>query len=469
MRLFQPDPAHPFQIARFLSFSSFVLILGTALILVIFISNYAREVFFKKNTNFALLLAENLNHQIFQRFTLPTLLGFGKIELKEPTQYQRLDQVIKSTIHSFHVLEVRIYNKEGEVSYATKSNLLGKKLLSKQDITKTVKFRKHFFVLEKKVSNIKAMFTLNFPPKSVILKTVYPLKAERTFGLKREPIMGILEFKQDISKDFETIVYFQWLIIVLFICSFLVLYLLLRGIINRAEVLLLERLREKEKLETALHKTEKLASMGRMVSAIAHEIRNPLGIIQSTSEFLYKKFEKENDSKAKFLKAIFEEATRLGRTVSDFLDYARPKDPRQEEVDLKELINKVFSFLEQELKSKQIDIYFEGRSFICIGDNDLLYRVFYNLILNSIQAIGKKGWIKVIFKSFENTVVIQDTGPGFEDKMIEKYLEPFFTTKEQGTGLGLAIVQNILEMHGAKFSLQNHSQGGEVRIHFKRC
>ncbi|MDQ7032981.1 MAG: ATP-binding protein [Desulfonauticus sp.] len=470
MRLLRPDPSHPFQIARFLSFSSFVLILSTAIILVIFVSNYAREIFFKKDTDFALLLAENLNHQIFQRFTLPTILGYGRVELKNPEQYKRLEEVIMSTIHSFHVLEVRIYNNQGEVAYATNKTLLGQKILDKSILKKTIQQRQHIFVLEKKISNLKALFTLNFPPQTVVLKTIYPLVAERTFGLKQRPIMGILEFKQDISNDFESIVYFQWLIVILFIFSFSILFLLLRSIINRAEELLLEKLKEKEKLKTELLRTERLASMGRMVSAIAHEIRNPLGIIQSTSEFLFKKFQKENNAQAKFLKAIYEESTRLSRTVNDFLDYARPKEPKQETVDLKQLVQKVLSFLQQELKDKKISIQIEGENFTCMGDKDLLYRVFYNLILNSIQALeqnqDKEKWIKIFFKPTHKEVHILDSGPGFEDKMLEKYFEPFFTTKDHGTGLGLAIVKNILNNHEAEIILQNHSLGARTIIRF---
>jgi signal transduction histidine kinase len=466
VRIFRPDPAHPFQFAKFVSLSSFLLILSTALLLSVFMSNYAREVLLKKNSDFALLLAENLNHQIFQRFTLPTIIGFGRVELKNKDQYERLDQVVKSTIHSFHVLEVKIFNNSGEVSYASNKKFLGEKLLSNLEVERAVEKREHFFILEKKISNLRAMFKLDFEPRTVVLRTIYPLKAERTFGLKKEPIMGILEFKQDISKDFETIVYFQWLIIAVFFSSFLVLYVLLRLIIKRAESLLLERLKEKEKLETELHRTEKLVSMGRMVSGIAHEIRNPLGIIQSTSEFLYQRFSKEDKAESKLIKAVYEEAKRLGKTVNDFLDYARPVEPRQELVDLKQIFEEIKGFLQGELEKKKVTLELEGESIYIEGDKHLLYRAFYNLILNSFQAVEEKGWIKVKFLASEKTIEILDSGPGFEPALLEKYLEPFFTTKDSGTGLGLAIVKNILEGHRASMLLDNHSQGGRIILKF---
>jgi two-component system, NtrC family, sensor histidine kinase HydH len=121
---FRADPAHPFQVAKFLSWGSLILILTMGLLLSIFMSNYARQTVMKKNHEFALLLAENLNHQIYQRFTLPTLIGFGRIQLKNEVQYERLEKTVLSTIHSFHVLEVRIYDSDGIVSFATNKDLL---------------------------------------------------------------------------------------------------------------------------------------------------------------------------------------------------------------------------------------------------------------------------------------------------------------------------------------------------------
>ena len=113
---FRVDPAHPFQLVKFLSISTLVLILGSSILMSIFMTNYAKSALLKKNTAFAQLLAENLNHQIYRRFTLPVVLGFGRVELKRKDQYERLEQVIESTIHSFHILDLRIYDEQNERS-----------------------------------------------------------------------------------------------------------------------------------------------------------------------------------------------------------------------------------------------------------------------------------------------------------------------------------------------------------------
>lgn len=460
--LFKADPARPFQFVKFLSWSSLVLILASILALSVFIANYARETIISKNHEFALLLAENLNHQIYQRFTLPTVLGFGRIELKQPAQYERLDQVISSTTHSFHVLEVRIYDIQGSVSYSTNRDLVGQTGLDDISVKNAVEHGNYSFKLQKKISNWMAMLKFSLEPDSIILRTVYPLRAERTLGIREESIMGILEFTQDITSDYETVIHFQWLIIAGSFTTSLILFVLLYMIILRTDKFLALRISEKEKLEKELHQNEKLASMGRMVASIAHEIRNPLGIIRSSSEILHGRAKKEGSPDARFLEAIFDESKRLSQTVNDFLDYARPKQPRMGKVDLIKVWNEMFSFLGIEIEKKGIVLEkdFPEQVFVS-GDKDLVYRAFYNIFVNALQAAPHNGTIKVIIVPGENPeVVVSDSGSGFESSMLDKYPEPFYTTKETGTGLGLAIAGSILNNHGAKIILANNEQGG---------
>ena len=116
----------PLSYARTLSWISLVLILFTSLGLSVVIANSARENLLTKQTDFALLLAENLNHQIYRRFTLPTALAFGRIALKQPTQYERLDQIVLSVIHGWQLKTLRIYDFQSVVAYSTDKEELGK-------------------------------------------------------------------------------------------------------------------------------------------------------------------------------------------------------------------------------------------------------------------------------------------------------------------------------------------------------
>ena len=463
---FRPDPAHPFQLAKFLSWGSLVLILTMGLFLSIFMANYARQSVMKKNHEFALLLAENLNHQIYQRFTLPTLIGFGRIQLKHEAQYDRLEKTILSTIHSFHVLEVRIYDSDGNVSFATNKELLGEERLGGRNVALAASQGRVSFEL------LKSFFAFHLEPESFVLRTVYPLRAERSLGSKKSgPIIGVLEFTQDITEDYETVVYFQWLITFVGFISSLILFLFLYAMIRRADTILADRASEKERLERELHLNEKLASMGRMVASIAHEIRNPLGIIRSSAEILHKKAVAENSANIRLLQAVFDESKRLSRIVNDFLDYARPKPPKLETLQVDQVLDRVLAFLEQELEKHLVEVRREyGPDVLVQGDKALLYRAFYNLIINGLQAMDGKGTMTVSAFRTENgpAVTITDTGPGLDPKLKDKYLEPFFTTKETGTGLGLAIVNTIITSHGGTLDLgRGEHGGGQVRVNLK--
>ncbi len=437
--------------------------------MVFIIGNYAKQTIMKKNQEFALLLAENLNHQIYQKFVLPTALGFGKIELKNPSQYERLDQVVQSTIHGFKVLNVRVYDLKNDVSYATEKSLINKKDLGGLVVKEAMNGQMNFEIVNKK--GIKWSFLeFHFPNQSYIMRTTFPLRIEQ--GLNPEsqgPIIGVLQFTQDITSDYKTVIYFQGVIAIIILVSSFILFFILYMMIRKADRIIAERALEKEKLERQLHQNEKLASMGRMLSSIAHEIKNPLGIIQSSSEFLYKRSLDQQNTINRLSRAIFEEATRLSRIVNDFLDYARPKQSKLSDVNLVEILQQVINFLSSEIEKQAIEIELDVPESIDIkGDHDHLYRAFYNIISNAFQAVKESGKIKIQWDSDRFELLFWDNGPGFDQVLLDKYLEPFYTTKDTGTGLGLAIVDNILKNHGAEITLDNAPEGGGlVKINFK--
>ncbi len=468
--LFKHDPAKPFQLVKFLSWSSLILILTSSIFLVVVLGNYAKRTVLQKDKEFALLLAENLNHQIYQRFTLPTVLGFGRVRLRDEAQYERLDQVVQSTIHGFKVLQVRVFDLQGKVSYSTEQEALGQEDVGGRAVKEGIQGKRGFEVLESGVSKW-AFWRFSLPEESYVLRTTFPLRTERSLVAKHQgPIVGVLQFTQDVTGDFETIAYFQLLIAVVALSSSLILFLLLYMIILRADRILAERFQEKEKLERRLHQNEKLASMGRMVASISHEIRNPLGIIQGSAELLQKKVGQESTPSQRLAKAIYEESQRLSRTVNDFLDYARPKQPNWQSINLSNLLQQCLSFIEPELRKKDVSVHWQMPEQLQMqGDSDLLYRAFYNILANSAQAIDSAGGsIAIIWQEASRQLVIRDSGPGFDPDLAERYLEPFYTTKDYGTGLGLAIVHNILQNHEAQLQLGSAPNGGgQVVITFK--
>lgn len=462
---FRVDPAHPFQLVKFLSISTLVLILASSSLMSVFMTNYAKRALLKKNTAFAQLLAENLNHQIYRRFTLPVVLGFGRVELKRKDQYERLEQVIESTIHSFHVRELRIFDEQSEVAYSTNVNQIGNTDMGGTEVREAIEKGERSFVLQNNLNVWDVVFAFDLQPGDVVLRTVHPLRAERDLRFRDQPgpLLGVLEFTQDITSDYETVLHLQRLIILTTFLGSAALYALIFFLIRKADRVLDERLRDKERLEKELQQNEKLASMGRMVASIAHEIRNPLGIIRSSAELLLKREKAQGGGNAGILEAIFHESKRLSQTVNDFLDYARPRQPSLEDVDLEKVVRHAVGFLTQEGQEHGVKVESTlPPGYMVQGDRDLLYRGFYNLISNAIQACDGGGQVSIVpvCSDGQTAVLVRDTGPGFDAKQLERYVEPFFTTKEKGTGLGLAITNSIFQIHGAELTLRNGENGG---------
>jgi len=471
----------PLQFVKVLTWTFLILILVSNLGLAVFLSKYAERVLLEKQKEFGLLLSENLSHQIFTRFTLPTIIGYGQISLRNPEQFTRLDQVVRSTIHSFRVREVRIYDPNLRITYCTDPNLLNRTGLAGEGVKRALTMEEPSFELFSQISGATALFRLQLKPGSVVLRGFAPLRMERSFGPGvKNPIMGILEFSQDITDDYMAVVNFERLVYSTSLLTSLVLFMLIVTILRRVDRVSAERQAEKEKLLHQLHQQEKLAGMGRMVAGVAHEIRNPLGIIQSSAELVFKKAKADNHPHTRIIEAIYDESRRLSRTVNDFLDYARPRQPRMDVVDLCRILEQAAVFLENECEAKGIALARHcppGTS--VLGDKDLLYRAVYNVLGNAMQAMTEGGAIEVQARAVPEAELtgeeglpeegapwlelsVRDSGPGFDLDNMDKMKDPFYSTKDTGTGLGLAIVTSIVESHGGHVGLKNHPEGGAI-------
>lgn len=164
------------------------------------------------------------------------------------------------------------------------------------------------------------------------------------------------------------------------------------------------------------------------------------------------------------LTVIFEESKRLAQTVTDFLDYAKPKPTRQDKVDLALIINQALGFLENELESKGITVARDyNLKFFIEGDSDLLYRAVYNVVSNSIQAMEGQGEIRICGTRGKTAILqFHDSGSGFDEAHLSKMLDPFFTTRDNGTGLGLPIVNSIVKSHHGTLTLGKSPLGGAL-------
>ncbi len=451
----------PFRLVKYFSLTSLVVILVATLLLSVFISQRAKNELLRKSEQYALLVATNLNHQVFTQFVIPTVLKFGRVQLSNPSQYERLDKVIRNTTHGFKIDSVEVYDLNELVTYSTDSSLLGQPGLGGIDF----KLARQGKSSSRLISRGGFLgFELGSIAKQRKLKTYIPLRMERPLSREGGHILGVFEITQDISEDYAAITRFQNIIIASFVVMMGLLFFVLLLIVKRAEGIIARRAEESRRLEEQLHQSEKMASLGEMVAGVSHEIRNPLGIIGSTAELLYQKTEK-GDQKRQLGKIIMEETTRLNTIVTDFLDFARPTTPHFEECQVDKILERNLKFLEVELEKRDIEVLVRlaenGRP--VYADADLLYRAFLNIFVNAMEALDEGGTIQVVtrYKDFQEDtleVIISDTGSGISQETMGKIFDPFFTTRQTGTGLGLPIVRNIIEGHGGTIRIQSPPQ-----------
>lgn len=225
-------------------------------------------------------------------------------------------------------------------------------------------------------------------------------------------------------------------------------------------------LEKKHDLEAQLQQAEKSAVVGRLGSAIAHEIRNPLNFINLTLDHLRAKFSPDDpDRKATFEKLTSQlksEVQRINQQISDFLNYSRPARADLRAVDARSVVESSLRIIEPDAAEKQIVISVVEHEDVpqIMADPEFLRSVFNNLFINAVQSMEKGGGhlnIKISpsadadFVNFE----IADTGNGINEENLSKIFEPYFSTKETGTGLGLAIVQKIIETHNGMIEVES--------------
>lgn len=470
-----PRPAEatlPLSYARTLSWLSLLFILLTSLGLSFFIASSVRETLLRKQEDFTRLLVENLNSQIFRRFAVPTILARGQISLRQDSQYEHLDRVVKSVIEGLEVERMRIFDFSHLVAYSTDKKELGRSDLAPGNLGEVLEGLAPKSEIISSLHPWEALFHVPLDKGTFVVRVLYPLRGEPLRPGEQPPILGALELTQDITEDYERVMAFQGIIVVMCLLSSVVLFALLLMLIHLAERVLAERILKNQKLENEIHSNEKLVSMGRVVASIAHEIRNPLGIIRSSAELLQKRTSQADAGTSRILCAIYDEAVRLSQTVNDFLDYARPRMPRNDLTDVRLVLDRALAFLEGELHRCGVAVENAlPHGLFVLGDKDLLYRAFYNILVNAQQAMDGAGIIKIsggtVHEEHQSMVMIDflDSGPGFDTAAMSNLLDPFFTTKDGGTGLGLPIVQSIIVGHGGKIELRNGQEGGAlVRI-----
>ena len=239
---------------------------------------------------------------------------------------------------------------------------------------------------------------------------------------------------------------------------------------------IVERIRLADKEQTALDQQmahiEKMANIGRLAAGIAHEINNPLQLIQMQAGWideLLQEEKKENienyDEYRGAVAKIKQHVNRAGTITHRLLGFSR-KISAEYDVQINELIKETISFLENEARSNNISLNLRLQEDLPTikTEGSQVQQVLLNLIENSLDAVGENGQIDIVSESKGNEVfiLIMDNGPGIKPEVLSRIWEPFFTTKDpgKGTGLGLSICSDIAHKLGGSILAENRAQGG---------
>jgi signal transduction histidine kinase len=249
---------------------------------------------------------------------------------------------------------------------------------------------------------------------------------------------------------------------------------------ERTATAIFQDISDQKRLDALRLRAERLEGIAELSASLAHEIRNPLASIRSAVEQLSRSPFSGSDERT-LANLVMRESDRLSRLLSEFLDFARVRVARIEQLDLADLVNGAVRLaLEHPDRSRGVAIVssVEPGRFVIEGDDDLLHRAVFNLVLNAIQASPPEGEVRVevleasvdqvgtstAFPNGAAAISVTDGGEGIAPGLRDRLFDPFFTTKANGSGLGLAVVHRAIDAHRGLVLLDSSASGTRFTI-----
>jgi PAS domain S-box-containing protein len=233
-------------------------------------------------------------------------------------------------------------------------------------------------------------------------------------------------------------------------------------------VVTFEDISEIKALTEQLIRADRLAAMGELTAGVAHEVRNPLGVIRASVQLLE---EAECDQRrvSEATTVMKQEIDRLDKVIKALLDFGRPSKPSLVRTDVEEVLDDVILFTNRFAKQSEVRIDREFMPDLPLvdADPDQLKQVFLNLVTNAVQVMDETGGAITVSTDADEAFVhvrVTDTGPGIPASSIGKVFDPFFSTRDAGTGLGLTIVHRIIDEHDGHIEVGSGSQGTTFNV-----
>jgi len=240
--------------------------------------------------------------------------------------------------------------------------------------------------------------------------------------------------------------------------------------------------RQLRRAEAEARRSERLAALGQLSAGLAHEIRNPLGVIKGSAEMLTQKLQIQQPLTAELAGYISSEVNRLNALVARFLDFARPQHVELSRVRVSDVVDRALESVQNQFPSERVTVEKNYSASLpeILADPQLCEQVFINLITNAFQAMNgiqkanpasSNPILRIAIQPDTASVkpgvsvLVEDSGPGVPPELREQIFNPFFTSKKDGVGLGLAIVAKIIDDHRGSIRLESDfGSGARFRV-----
>lgn len=489
-----------FNLILYYTVTSFIIIGVLSLAVGWIFPRMESEELIKRSEKYVPYFISHLNYAIYKDFFLPILKKDKHTDMESNRDLLiMLDNVIHENTYGLNIKKLYLFDMEGNIMYSTIHKDIGFTMDRRQNskLDSALRGNPASALLLAGTTDSKGSHVVE-----TLLESYYPFYEMEKGGVRKKQV-GVLEIYQDMSElkkqigraREKAIIMTGSAMGILFLALFLIVFKAARVINTRTNQIIDARNTLELKVEERTQKirdaykklqltqrkliqSEKLASIGTLVTGLAHEINNPLASVASCAEGLIERLKtmqypreyppsarEELEIFSEYLKIICDETYRCKSIISNLLNFSRQSEPKFDRISINLVIHDTLSIVKHLFQTgfQSIHLNLSEDPCVVIGDSQQLKQVFLNLIINAIHATEAGGdiFISTIIRQTTVQIMFKDTGVGIKPDHIDKIFDPFFTTKPtgKGTGLGLAICYGIIDIHNGMIEVSSEGAG----------